>query len=127
MRAKEFITDQTGPIDGDVAAALPMTYAIPKLQNQDAYKQYRFGVAIAKAKGRKHAEHLPPPTENPWGENQVVIGFGNTLDEYIDDALKDVGLSPSDKKMITTPASEESSSVSKKSPVANIKKNRYGI
>ena len=52
MRAREFINEgKTGSLQDDVAKALPSTYAIPELKNQDPYLQYRFSVAIAGAKG----------------------------------------------------------------------------
>lgn len=121
MRAKEFIIEQTKSLQHDVSAALPMTYVIPKLQNQDPYKQYRFGLAIAKVRGNKESNNQSN-LESPWGENQVVIGFGNTLDDYIDDALINIGLSPRDKKMITSPLSTETGDVNKVSPVPNRKK-----
>ena len=126
MRAKEFIFEQTNSLQDDVAAALPMTYVIPALQNQDPYKQYRFGVAIAKAKGKSESQQ-EFTAETPWGENLVVVGFGNTVDDYIDAALEDIGLTSKDKQMITTPRSEETSTVNKNSPVPKIKRNKYGI
>ena len=125
MKIKDIITESSSMQD-DVAAALPMTYVIPKLQNQDPYKQYRFGVAIARAKGQQHGDQMYDST-TPWGENLVVVGFGNTVDDYIDDALAEIGLTSADKKMITTPKSKESNSVNKASPVASRKKNKYGV
>ena len=52
MRAREFVSEgRTGTITRDVGLALPGAFKIPALQNNDPYKQYRFGVAIAGAKG----------------------------------------------------------------------------
>ena len=119
-----------GLLEKDVAYALPATYVIPALQNQDPYKQYRFGVAIAKAKGQKHndpAENQEYQTESAWGENQIIVSYSNIIDEYIDAALKDIGLSPSDKRLISTERSEENPSVNKNSPVAKPKRNQYGV
>lgn len=126
MRAKEFIFEGENSIQDDVGRALPMTYSIDKLQNNDAYMQYRFSVAIAKAKGTETSDQ-DYSSETPWGHNQVVVGYSNTVDQYIDAALKEIGLSPKDKKLITTPRSEESKAVSKASPVAKLKRNRYGV
>lgn len=42
-------------------------------------------------------------------------------------ALKQVGLNPSDKKLVSTKKSEESKQTNKSSPVAQIKKNKYGV
>lgn len=121
-----------GTIPGDAAYSLPATYVIPALQNQDAYKQYRFGVAIAKAKGQKieddHTdENSDYSAESAWGENQVLVSYSNTIDQYIDAALKEIGLSPSDKRLISTEKSEESPGVNSVSPVARIPKNKYNV
>ena len=130
MRAREFITEtRIANIHQDQAKALPATYVIPALQNQDPYLQYRFGLAIAKAKVQVHD---PDPTpkyapESVWGENQIVVSFDPGVEQYIDLALKEIGLSPSDKKLISSPKSEESRDVNKASPVAKIKKNKYGV
>lgn len=129
MRAREFVIESS-TLQPDAAAALPATYVIPKLQNQDPYLQYRFGVAIAKAKGSRAQD--PEPKEDfgstsAWGENQVIVSYSNSIDEYIDDALENIGLSPSDKRMISTPRSEETSTVNKTSPVPARRTNRYGV
>lgn len=126
MRAHEFIFEAVKSIQDDVARALPMTYSIPKLQNNDAYMQYRFGIAIAKAKANSQSEQ-DFQSETPWGHSQVVIGYSNTVDDYIDDALEELGMSPKDKKLITTPRSEESKKVQTVSPVAKTKRNKYGV
>ena len=124
MRAYEFITEgRTGSLAPDVAEALPATYVIPELPNQDPYLQYRFGVAMAAAKGAKARATDGIPTfakDSDWGENQIVIGYMDPhTGEYIDDALKQMGLSG--KKMISTPTSEEVSDVDKISPVKAFK------
>jgi hypothetical protein len=124
MRAKDFLHEaRTGSLQDDVASSLPATYVIPALQNNDAYSQYRFGVALAAARGKKAREEEGAtafaPT-SPWGENQIVISYGNADDfeSIIDDALEMVGLKASDKKLISTPTSEETSDVDTLSPVA---------
>lgn len=114
----EIYEGRTGSLQQDVAAALPATYAIPELKNQDPYLQYRFGVAMAGAKGaKKRAEDGVPyySKESPWGENEIVVSFDPNIEEYIDDALKQMGLRG--KKLISTRKSEESVDVGKKSPV----------
>lgn len=119
MRAHEFIVEgRTGSIQDDVAKALPATYAIPELKNQDPYLQYRFGVAIAGAKGAKkrQEDNVPPYSkESKWGENEIVVSYGMDVSEYIDDALKAMGMSG--KKILSTVKSEEASDVGKISPL----------
>lgn len=131
MRAKEFVKEsRVGSLQDDVARALPATYVIPQLPNQDPYKQLRFGVAIAAAKGAKErAEEGVQPfaPQTAWGENQIVMSFDPSATEWLDDALEMVGLSPSDKKLISTPKSEEGKHVDTKSPVPARKKNKYGV
>lgn len=125
MKAREFIREgRTGSIQDDVARALPATYTIPKLANQDPYKQYRFGVAIAAAKGQSaRAQDGEPPfsATTAWGENEIVVSYDPNIAEWLDAALKLVGLSPSDKVLVSTPTSQEAVDVAKRSPVTAFK------
>lgn len=130
MRAKEFIIEaRSGSLQDDVAKALPATYVIPKLPNQDPYKQLRFGIAIAAAKSAKHRqdEQTSFAPQSAWGENEVIISYDPSIPEIIDDALELVGMSSKDKKLISTAKSEEAKDVSKLSPVPTKKKNKYGV
>lgn len=119
MRAKEFIVESYGNLQPDVAAALPASYVIPKLKNQDPYLQYRFGLALVAAKKNKYNKEKSFEIESEWGENQIIISYSNNLDDYIDDALIKMGLKPSDKKLISTVRSEETNKVNTVSPVSN--------
>jgi len=124
MRAYEFITEgRTGTLQPDVARALPATYVLPELPNQDPYLQYRFGVAIASAKGaaQRTKDGIPPFAEkSAWGENQIVSGYMEpNIGEVIDDALKQMGMSG--KKLISTSTSEEATDVDKTSPLKAFK------
>jgi hypothetical protein len=128
MRAKEFISESgiTGSILPDVQRTLPATYVIPELQNNDFYMQYRFGVALAGAKGKeqRQKDNVPPYSrESSWGENEVIVSFaGDSVDEkFINDALKDIGLSAKAKKQVTTTKSEEPISTQKNSLVKPFK------
>ena len=131
MRAKEFVKEsRVGSLQDDVARALPATWVIPKLPNQDPYKQLRFGVAVAAAKGAKAraAEGDQPfAPQTAWGENQVIMSYDPDATEWLDAALEMVGLSAGDKKMISTPTSEEGRHVDTKSPVPVKRKNKYGV
>jgi hypothetical protein len=112
MRAKEFITEMTGSIQPDVERTLPAAWVIDKLQNNDFYMQYRFGVAIAGAKGaaQRKKDNVPEfATETPWGENEVIVSYAGRepLQGYLNDAMREMGLKPSDAKLVTSPHSEE--------------------
>lgn len=123
MRAHEFITEgRTGSLQPDVAKALPATYVIPELPNQDPYLQYRFSVALAGAKGaeQRSKDGVPPYVEkSAWGENEIVVSYEPGIDKWIDDALKQMGMSG--KKMISTPRSDEADDVGKTSPINSFK------
>ena len=124
MRAKEFITEQTiVPLSAEVARALPSTYTIPGLPNSDFYKQYRFGVAMAGAKGvkQREADNIQRyPKETEWGENMVVSSHMDPdLAQDIDYALKEVGVTG--KRLISTLKSEEGTDVTKASPIKAFK------
>lgn len=127
MRAREFITEDAN-LQASVSAALPATYAISKLQNQDPYLQYRFGVALAATKGKVHGSeqpgedvrhHMDP--RSAWGENMIVVSYDPKIGDWIDAALHEVGLSSSDKKLISTPTSDEPKNTSTTSPIKPFK------
>jgi len=112
MRAREFIKEDTGSIQPAVKKTLPAAWVVDKLQNNDFYSQYRFGVALAGAKGAEQRKKDAVPEfdkETPWGENLVIVSYAgkDPLQHYLDDALREVGLKSSDAKLVTTPHSEE--------------------
>jgi len=119
-----------GSIQPDVADALPATFVIPKLQNQDAYSQYRFGLAIAAARSernRKAEKSEQFSGSTPWGENEVIVTFDPKESQVIDDALRLIGMNAGDKRALNNEKSVETPDVSKHSPVATVKRNKYGI
>jgi hypothetical protein len=124
MRAKEFIAEdnlgRTGSITQDVALALPGAFKIPKLQNNDPYWQYRFGVAIAGAKGaaQRKLDGVPDyEKESIFGEDEIIVSYDPNVETWIDDALHSMGMSSKDCVRIATQASEEMPDVDKVSPV----------
>jgi len=124
MRAREFITERfesrIGDLQDGVARTIPAMHVIPALQNQDAYKQYRFGLALASSgPGQPHAAH-----QSPWGENMAVGAYSEGDEQILDAALKAYGVT---SRMISTKKSEEPKGTNVTSPVAARKKNRYGI
>ena len=126
MRAKEFINEgRTGTITHDVGLALPGAFKIPALKNQDPYLQYRFGVAIAGAKGAAQRANDGVPefdgAESVFGENEIIVSYDPHVKDYIHDALRSMGMPPSDAVQIGTMASEEAPDVDKISPVKGFK------
>ena len=126
MRAKEFITEHRAALSVDVARALPGTYIIPGLPNNDFYKQYRFGVALAGARGQieRKQDSIPPynfEEETPWGENMIVSSYMETeIEKDIEYAMRETGV-PGTKVLISTKKSEEAPDVVKNSPVKAFK------
>ena len=126
MRAKEFVTEgRTGTITRDVGLALPGAFKIPALKNQDPYLQYRFGVAIAGAKGaaQRAQDNVPEfdGKESVFGENEILVSYDPHVKDYIHDALRAMGMPPSDAIQIGTMASEEAPDVDKISPLKAFK------
>lgn len=126
MRAREFITEATGSILPDVQKTLPAAWVIDKLQNNDFYAQYRFGVALAGAKGKAQREKDNVPKysrETTWGENEIVVSYAGVeaLETYLNDALREMDLPPSAAKLVTTKKSEEPQDTGIKSPVQGFK------
>lgn len=124
MRAHEFIIENARePLTVGVSRAMPGTYTMHELPNSDFYSQYRFGVALAGAKGAKQraADDIQPYTaETEWGENMIVSSYMDpSLPQDIDYALSEVG--KKGKRLISTIDSEEAPDVDKASPLMAFK------
>jgi hypothetical protein len=113
MRAHEFITESVTDGLSVAAYALPNTYIIPELKNNDFYELYRFGVAIADVRGTsgsddgvQNAFKHEFKVTSAWGENQIVSSeFEADIGQVIDQALAKVG--KRGKKSVSTPHSDE--------------------
>lgn len=120
MRAHEFITEQRGHLDPGQTSAMVNTYVIPGLSSQDPYKTYRFGVAMARARGLETVEDLPEFTEEgAFGELAVISGSEN-VDELINQALKLAGIKGG-KKLVGSKHSHEVSTTNTQSPVKSFR------
>lgn len=119
MRAKEFITEQSSLPDR-ITKPMPSTWVIPELQNQNAYLQYRFSIALAGARAARNGDIAKLDKDSVWGENQLVSGYMNPdIEEDIDFALGEMGLSG--KKLVTSEHSEETSDTGIDSPLKAFK------
>jgi hypothetical protein len=119
MRAKEFITEQNNLPDR-ITKPLPATWVIPQLQNQNAYLQYRFSVALAGAKAARNGDIPKMDKDSVWGENQLVSGYMNPdIEEDINFALGEIGISG--KKLVTSEKSEETTDTGIDSPLKGFK------
>ena len=124
MRAREFIREQAD-LPPEIKDPLKNTFVLPGLKSSDPYNNYRFGVAIARARsdaGSDDVDKFKPSwsAETPFGENAVIVGFNNNVDPIIDAALK-MTKTPGGKKIVSTPQSEEPAFVDKQSPIKAFK------
>ena len=121
MRAREFITEQAAVLPPEQADPMRYTYVIPGLSAADPYRNYRFGVALARARSNAGKDgitnHIPNwHDETAFGEHGVVEGMGPNIAEIIDQALAMTN-TPGGKKLVSTPDSTEPSFVGTISPV----------
>lgn len=124
MRAREFITEQAS-LAPEQAEPMKNTFVLPGLSAADPYKNYRFGVAMARARRDAQTDDINPDmpewsSETAFGEHAVIVGFNNNVDPVIDAALK-MTKTPGGKKLVSTAASEEPSFVDTTSPVKAFK------
>ena len=124
MRFNEFINENSsGSLSNGVGEAMPATYAMTGLTNQDPYLQYRFGLALAAARAKKEGT-IPYEEESKFGENLVVVARSKEEEETLAMALALFGKDNA-SRLISTSKSEEAKDVYTKSPIqAAAKKTR---
>ena len=126
MRAREFVTEQR-ELPPEIADPLRYTYVLPGLSASDPYNNYRFGVAMARARSdlgqdATQAEKFMPAweAETAFGEHGVVSGFDSNVDPVIDMALT-MTKTPGGKKLISSADSREPAGTETTSPVRAFK------
>ena len=123
MRAREFIAEQLAPLDPGQASPLQHTYILPGIRNNDPYHALRFGVAIARARadiGGVTADFPHYQQESSFGENAIVSGFNDNVEQVIDKALQLTGI-PGGKELIGSRQSEEPRFIATHSPIKPFK------
>lgn len=90
MKSNEFLTEQVDPLTSDESCALPATFILPDLKNQDAYLQYRFGLALASARAVENGDVTFKDTSQ-FGENMVVVARSEEEVTTLSAALKMFG------------------------------------
>lgn len=124
MRAREFIVEQA-KLSPEQADPMQNTFVLPGLSASDPYKNYRMGVAMARARSDASHDDVNPKkpawsTETAFGEHAVVVGFSRNVDPIIDTALR-MTQTPGGKKLVSTAASVEPNFVDTTSPVKAFK------
>ena len=123
MRAREFVTESRAKLPPEAAGPMHDTYMLPGLRNNDAYRSYRFGVAMARARADLGGPGKDLPkwnTESAMGMYGIIAGFDETVDPVIDLALKMTDIKGG-KIAVSTDDSEEPASVQTKSPINSFK------
>ena len=125
MRAREFLSEDSAALPPEQADPMRYTYVIPGLSAADPYRNYRFGVAIARARSDAGTDGLNNEIpawhgETAFGEHGVISGMVPSIDKIIDQALA-MTQTPGGKKMVSTPTSTEPDFVDKTSPVKAFK------
>lgn len=120
MRAREFIAEQKN-LPPEQADPMRYTYVIPGLSASDPYRNYRFGVALARARSDAGTDGLNDQlpewsAETAFGEHGVVAGMSPGIAQIIDQALT-MTRTPGGKQMVSTPDSSEPTFVDTQSPV----------
>ena len=124
MRAREFIAERKD-LSPEQAAPMRYTYVVPGLSAADPYNNYRFGVAMARARSDAGTDGINNKfpawsSETAFGEHGVVAGMNAGIAQIIDTALT-MTKTPGGKKLVSTPDSTEPTSVDTQSPVKAFK------
>ena len=123
MRAQEFINEDRERLPSGSKDPLAHAFYLPGIRNNDSYRTYRLGTAIARARAdaKPGAEHFPAwDSESAFGENSVVVGATDTIDGILDKALAMTGYGGG-KVPVGSTHSHEPTSVNEKSSVAAFK------
>ena len=113
MRAKEFITEQEMP--ERKSRTMSTTFEFPTMPSSDGYQVYRFGMAMA--------NHEEPPY-GPTGQHAVISAYTPEEEEIIRAGERATGHK---KQIVADRGSHEPDSTETVSPVAQAKRNRYGV
>ena len=123
MRAREFVTESRARLPDEASYPMHDIFMLPGIRNNDSYKSYRFGVAMARARADLGGAGKDLPawnTESARGMYGVIGGFDETVDPVIDLALKMTD-TPGGKIAVSTNPSEEPPPVNTVSPINSFK------
>lgn len=124
MRAREFIVEQR-ELPPEQADPMRYTYVIPGLSASDPYNNYRFGVAMARARSDAGTDGINKDmpawsAETAFGEHGVVVGMNKDIEQIIDQALAMTDTAGG-KELVSTSDSKEPALVDTQSPVKSFK------
>jgi hypothetical protein len=114
MRAKEFIIERSFP--QRKSSVMSTTFEFPTMPSADAYRAYRFGMAMA--------DHTLTYAEGPTSNHAVIVAYTPEEEEIIKGAERQTGHKG---RLVADRQSHEPQDTLTQSPVAQVKKNRYGV
>ena len=114
MRAKEFIIERN--FSKQKSGPMSTTYQFPTMPSSNAYAAYRFGLAMA--------DHTINYAEGPVGNGAVIVAYTPEEEEIIKGGTRQTGHRG---VLVADKSSHELTSTGTHSPVANPKRNRYGV
>ena len=117
--------DEQTELPPEYSGPMRQTYIIPGLSAADPYNNYRFGVAMARARSEAKTDDVNPympewTAETAFGEHGVISGMNGGIKQVIDKALIMTN-TPGGKKLVVTPDSDEPKLVNNKSPMVGFK------
>ena len=113
MRAKEFIVERS--FSQRKSGPLATTFQFPSMPSSDGYQSYRFGLAMA--------NHKIAPT-SPTAQHAVITAYTPEEEEIIRAGERATGHK---KQIVAYRGSHEPDGTETVSPVAQAKRNRYGV
>lgn len=114
MRAKEFIIERLLPKRR--SDTLSTTFHFPTMPSADAYRAYRFGVAMA--------DHTIAHAVGPASNDAIIVAYTPEEEQIIQAGTRATGHKG---KILANKGSEEPESTATRSPVAQLKRNKYGV
>lgn len=98
------------------SSTMPLSKHFPTMPSSDPYLAYRFGIAMA--------DHTIDYAEGPSEQHAVIVAYTPEEEEIIKGGEKQTG---NKGKMLTDRGSREPSDTYKTSPVAQPRKNKFGV
>jgi hypothetical protein len=113
MRAKEFIVERS--FSKRKSGPMTTTFEFPSMPSSDGYQAYRFGLAMA--------NHEIAPT-SVTAQHAVISAYAPEEEEIIRAGERVTGHKG---QVVADRGSHEADSTQTTSPVAQVKRNRYGV
>jgi hypothetical protein len=114
MRAKEFIIERS--FSKRASGPMSTTYQFPTMPSANAYAAYRFGLAMA--------DHTIDYAEGPTGNSAVIVAYTPEEEEIIKSGTRQTGHKG---RIVADRSSHETTDTNSVSPIAKLKRNRYGV